>query len=116
MIIYKNLAETEADLLKFTEKDQDTITGIVTGELLKDSNKHGVAPFRDGTLKNSSILSSILEEGLIIYSVAYARVLYFLGSISGILMWVEVTALKNKKKYKKMIIKLKAANIKDIFN
>ena len=115
MIIYKNLAETEADLLKFTEKDQETITGIVTGELLKDSNKQGVAPKADGTLINSSILSSRLEEGLIIYSVAYARKLYFLGSISGKLMWVEATALLNSKKYKKMIIKLKEANLNEIF-
>lgn len=103
--VYNSLADTIPDLEGLATAD-DRILFIVTSELLKDSNEQGVAPKQDGFLINSSILNSRLEEGLIIYATPYARRRYFEGSITGILMWVDVTALKNKDKYGKILLKL----------
>lgn len=115
VVIYDNLADTEADLLKMTTTGVPTMVGIVTGELLKDSNVQGVAPKQDGTLVNSSKINSLLEEGLIIYATPYARRLYYEGSITGRLQWVERTALLNNAKYKKMFVKLIAKKKNEIF-
>lgn len=103
--VYNSLFETIPDLEQLATVD-GKILFIVTSELLKDSNKQGIAPKQDGFLINSSILNSRLEEGLIIYATPYARKLYFAGSITGILMWVDVIALKNKDKYGKILLKL----------
>lgn len=103
--VYKNASATIPDLEALATVDPIMIS-IVTGELLKDSNKQGVAPKQDGTLVNSSILNSLLDDGLIIYKTPYARRVYFEGNISGKLMWVDVTAKQNKDKYRKMLAKL----------
>lgn len=113
--VYASLADTIPDLESLATVD-DKVLFIVTNELLKDSNRQGVAPKQDGTLINSSLINSLLDEGLIIYATPYARERYFKGSITGILMWVAVTALKNKEKYRKILFKAVDEKKKNIFN
>ena len=113
--VYKTLADTIPDLESLATTDEKVLF-IVTNELLKDSNKQGIAPKQDGFLVNSSILNSLLEDGLIIYATPYARKLYFEGSITGILMWVDKTAIKNKEKFRKILFKAVDEKKKNIFN
>jgi len=103
---YDSLKETEKDLRGFIADTGGAYTGMITEEFLKDSNAPGVAPKQDGTLKNSSILSTNYKDGIIYYTTPYARRRYYEGSVTGEREWLKKNRQRNFKKYLKMITNL----------
>jgi len=94
---------------RFTDLDERS-REIVSGELLKDANAR--ARFDTGEMIRSSLRASELKDGLLIWDTPYAKRVYFTGQPAtdknprATLLWAEVAATENLKKYERMIKKL----------
>ncbi len=82
---------------------------VISNEFLKDSNKY--ARHDTGEMIKSSIRSSNIDEGELIWDTPYARRVYYRGTPStdknpnASLQWARRAHMENKKKYKKMLEK-----------
>jgi len=85
-------------------------TKAIADELLKDANYY--CKKDSGELIKSSIISSKLEEGLLIWNTPYAKRQYYTGKASkddnpnATTMWAHKAIRKNKRKYEKMAQKI----------
>jgi hypothetical protein len=99
---FKSLGATGIELKRIVSDPGNRFLSILSEEHLKDSNK--LAPKQDGFLRNSAVISSLFNQGRLLWTAVYSAVRYFTGSITGVKKWAEVNTNRNINKYKKMII------------
>lgn len=82
-------------------------TEVLANEVLKDSNN--LARVDSGEMVRSSIRSSNLKEGKLIWNTPYAKKAYYVGNPSkdknpnAQLMWAHKAVAQNKEKYKNIL-------------
>jgi len=112
MMTFKTIEESLSHLSDTGAKSQSYILPKLTQEFLKDANYY--VPKDEGLLERSSIVNSDVEKGLVKWATPYAAKLFHGynyrfskdANPNATYEWAEKARLRNKEKYKKMIVKL----------